>query len=78
MSLDGQKSRLMMMLAVNAVCFVAAAAAIIGALAFHVAWLLPVFVACIGAGVGAQVWFILGWMKMAKDSSSEVGGRAQA
>jgi hypothetical protein len=72
-TLEGQKSRLIMMLAVNVACFVLAAAAIVGAVSFGVKWLLPVFVACIGAGIGAQVWFIVGWARMSKGS-----GRAQA
>jgi hypothetical protein len=42
---------------------VLAAAAIVGHLAYGVAWMLPAFVACIAAGVGTQVWFVLGLLK---------------
>ena len=63
MSLQGHKMRLMLMLAITAACFVLAAAAIDGHLAYGVAWMLPTFVACIAAGVGAQVWFVLGLLK---------------
>jgi len=65
-TLEGQKTRLMLMLAVNAACFVLAAASIVGHLVYGVAWLLPVFVAFIGAGVGAQVWFVLGMAQASK------------
>lgn len=74
-----QKKRLTTMLAIDVVCFLLAGAAIVGHVAFHVAWLLPVFVVAIVAGLGAQVWFILGWMKATKaEVGSEVGGATQA
>ncbi len=78
MNLDGQKTRLFMMLGANALCFVLAGVAIVGAVSFGVKWLLAVFVACIGAGVGAQVWFIVGWAKAAKAAEAAGAGRAQA
>jgi hypothetical protein len=57
------------MLAITAACFVLAAASIVGHLVYGVAWLLPAFVACIAAGVGAQVWFVLGLMKAGRAQS---------
>jgi hypothetical protein len=72
-TLEGQKTRLMLMLAVNAACFVLAAASIVGHLVYGVAWLLPVFVAFIGAGVGAQVWFVLGMAQSSKLMASKAG-----
>jgi Na+/glutamate symporter len=68
-SLEGQKTRLMLMLAITAVCFVLAAASIVGHLAYGVGWLLPAFVACIAVGVAAQVWFVLGLMKSGRAPS---------
>jgi hypothetical protein len=31
-----------------------------------IGWLAPVFIGAIAVGLGAQIWFILGWMKAAK------------
>lgn len=67
-----QKKRLTTMFAIDAVCFVLAGAAIIGHVAFNQGWMLPVFIAAIAVGLGAQIWFILGWMKAAK--REEEGG----
>jgi 1,4-dihydroxy-2-naphthoate octaprenyltransferase len=61
-----QKKRLTTMLAIDVVCFVLAGAAILGYVAAGVGWLGPVFIAAIAIGLGAQIWFILGWMKAAK------------
>ncbi|EJL21490.1 hypothetical protein PMI01_05218 [Caulobacter sp. AP07] len=61
-----QKKRLTTMFAIDAVCFVLAGAAIIGHVAFKQGWLMPVFLVSIAVGLGAQIWFILGWMKAAK------------
>ena len=61
-----QKKRLTTMLAIDVVCFVLAGAAIFGYVAAGVGWLGPVFIAAIAVGLGAQIWFILGWMKAAK------------
>lgn len=61
-----QKKRLTTMFAIDVVCFVLAGAAVIGYLAAGVGWLAPVFIAAIAVGLGAQIWFILGWMKAAK------------
>jgi hypothetical protein len=72
--LDGQKPRLMMMLAVNAACFVLAGVAALVAAAFGLTWLAPVVVAFIGAGVGAMTWFVVGWAKTARAGE----GRLQA
>jgi hypothetical protein len=55
-----QKRRMFTMLAVNAVCLLVAAAAIVGYVTGGVVILGPVFVAAIAAGVASQVWFIVG------------------
>jgi len=68
-----QKKRLTTMLAIDVVCFVLAGAAVIGYAAAGVGWLGPVFIAAIAVGLGAQIWFILGWMKAAK---RDEGGKA--
>ena len=61
-----QKKRLTTMFAIDVVCFVLAGAAVIGYVAAGIGWLAPVFIGAIGVGLGAQIWFILGWMKAAK------------
>jgi 1,4-dihydroxy-2-naphthoate octaprenyltransferase len=61
-----QKKRLTTMFAIDAVCFVLAGAAVIGYVAAGIGWLAPVFIGAIAVGLGAQIWFILGWMKAAK------------
>ncbi|PXA94344.1 hypothetical protein DMC25_01220 [Caulobacter sp. D4A] len=70
-----QKKRLTTMLAIDVVCFLLAGAAIVGHVAFHVWWLLPVFILAVVAGLGAQIWFIMGWMKATKP---EAGPEPQA
>jgi hypothetical protein len=66
-----QKKRLILMVAINLACFIAAGAAIVGHVSMGVGWLLPVFVVCILGGVAAQVWFLVGW---AKSSRPPAGG----
>jgi 1,4-dihydroxy-2-naphthoate octaprenyltransferase len=61
-----QKKRLTTMFAIDVVCFVLAGAAVIGYVAAKIDWLAPVFIGAIAVGLGAQIWFILGWMKAAK------------
>jgi hypothetical protein len=61
-----QKKRLTAMLAIDAVCFVLAGAAIIGHVALRIGWLLPAFLVLVAAGLGAQIWFVLGWMRAVK------------
>jgi 1,4-dihydroxy-2-naphthoate octaprenyltransferase len=61
-----QKKRLTTMFAIDVVCFVLAGVAVIGYVAFKQGWLAPVFIGSIAVGLGAQIWFILGWMKAAK------------
>jgi 1,4-dihydroxy-2-naphthoate octaprenyltransferase len=61
-----QKKRLTTMFAIDVVCFVLAGAAVIGYVAAGVGWLAPVFIGAIAVGLGAQILFILGWMKAAK------------
>jgi hypothetical protein len=58
-----QKKRLVTMVAIDVACLIVGVGAIIGHLAFDIAPLLWVFVAAVALGVGAQLWFILGWMR---------------
>ena len=57
------KRRLMVMIAVNVLAVAVAMAAIVGYVARDIAFLGPVFVAAIAAGVASQVWFIVGFAK---------------
>ncbi|KSB91572.1 hypothetical protein AS593_18100 [Caulobacter vibrioides] len=68
-----QKKRFTTMIAIDVVCFLLAGAAIVGHVAFHVSWLLPVFVLAIVAGLGAQIWFVLGWLKATKPQDPQAG-----
>ncbi|PVM83065.1 hypothetical protein [Caulobacter endophyticus] len=68
-----QKKRFTTMIAIDVVCFLLAGAAIVGHVAFHVSWLLPVFVLAIVAGLGAQIWFVLGWLNATKPETPEAG-----
>ena len=61
-----QKKRLTTMFAIDAVCFVLAGVAIYGAVSLGYGWAKPVFILAIVAGLGAQIWFILGWMRATK------------
>jgi hypothetical protein len=61
-----QKKRLTTMFAIDAVCFLLAGAAIVGHVTFHVGWMLPAFLVLVAAGLGAQIWFVLGWMRAVK------------
>ena len=61
-----QKKRLTAMLAIDAVCFLLAGAAIVGHVAMGIGWLLPAFLVLVAAGLGAQIWFVLGWMRAVK------------
>ena len=61
-----QKKRLTTMLAIDVVCFVLAGGAIVGHVAMAIAWLLPVFLVLVAVGLGAQIWFVMGWMRAMK------------
>ncbi|WP_421737895.1 hypothetical protein [Caulobacter sp.] len=61
-----QKKRLTAMLAIDAVCFLLAGAAIVGHVAMGIGWLLPAFLVLVATGLGAQIWFVLGWMRALK------------
>ena len=61
-----QKKRLTAMLAIDAVCFLLAGAGIVGHVAMGIGWLLPAFLVLVAAGLGAQIWFVLGWMRAVK------------
>ena len=45
---------------------VLAGAAIVGHVAMGVGWLLWAFLVLVAAGLGAQIWFVLGWMRAVK------------
>jgi len=57
------KRRFAVMVAVNVLCALVAIGAIFGYVARDVAALGPVFVAAVGAGVAAQVWFIVAFAR---------------
>ncbi len=61
-----QKKRLTAMLAIDAVCFLLAGAAIVGHVAMGISWLLPAFLVLVAGGLSAQIWFVLGWMRAVK------------
>ena len=61
-----QKKRLTVMLVITVVCFVLAGVSIYGAVSLGLGWAKPVFILAIVAGLGAQIWFILGWMRATK------------
>ncbi|MDP3855565.1 hypothetical protein [Phenylobacterium sp.] len=60
MDLEATKRRLKVMVAIDAVCAIVAAAAAYGAFGRGVDWLVYVFVAALIAGLAAQIWFIAG------------------
>lgn len=66
LDIPGQRRRLMAMFAVCVVAFIVAAAAMVGHAVFRFPWMLPVVVAAVLTGFGAQGWFILGWLKASK------------
>jgi hypothetical protein len=55
-----QRGRLMRMIAIDALCVVVAAGAIVGDVAWHVGWLIWVFAAALVAGFAAQIWLVAG------------------
>jgi hypothetical protein len=55
--------RFMTMVGVDAVCVAVALAAIVAHATYHRAYGLPLFVAAILIGFGAQIWFIVGLAK---------------
>ena len=61
-----QKKRLTAMLGIDAVCFVLAGVAIYLAVSQGLVWAKALFIAAIAVGLGAQFWFILGWMRATK------------
>jgi len=60
MDLEATKRRLKVMVAIDAVCGIVAAAAAYGAFGMGMDWLIAVFIAALVAGLGAQIWFIAG------------------
>jgi hypothetical protein len=62
----GLRRRLAAMVAIDVAAFVVAAVAIWAALALHRGWGLPVFVAALLVGFGAQAWFVAGWLKASR------------
>jgi hypothetical protein len=58
-----QRRRLMVMIAVDAVCVLIAAGAIIGYLSFHIAWMGGLFAAAVVTGFAAQFWLVAGLIR---------------
>ncbi|MEI7931698.1 MAG: hypothetical protein WCI21_01385 [Alphaproteobacteria bacterium] len=63
MNLAAQKKRMTTMFAINGVCLILAMAAVFVAIRNDVAWLWGVFTVLLIAGFGAQIWFMLGFIK---------------
>ena len=57
------RRRLMIMVAIDALCVLVALVAMIGAWGFHVGWMLGLFVPAMLVGFGAQVWLVLGLIR---------------
>ena len=57
------RRRLMTMIAIDAVCVLVAAVAIVGYLSFHVAWMGALFALALIAGFAAQIWLVLVFAK---------------
>jgi hypothetical protein len=55
-----QRRRLAVMLGVNGLCLVVAAAAALAAFGWHMVWPVYVFVGALVTGFGAHVWLMLG------------------
>ena len=64
------KQRFMIMVGIDALCVMAALAALVGDLRFHAPYALPTFATAIVVGFAAQIWFIAG---LAKDGRLEKG-----
>lgn len=62
-ALELNKKRMRLMLVIVSVAMIAALAGAYGAFAVQAAWGLPVFIAALVAGFGAQFWFIAGILK---------------
>jgi len=63
MTLEVQRRRLAVTIAINLTCVVIATAAVVGALSFHAAWLIWVFAASLCAGFATQAWLIAGVLR---------------
>ena len=55
-----QKRRMIVAVAVDVVCVLVAAAALLGVFAYDISWLMAIFIGAIVIGFLAQVWLILG------------------
>jgi uncharacterized protein YhdP len=62
-ALELNKKRMSLMLVVVGVAMILALAGAYGAFAIRAAWGLPVFIAALVLGFGAQLWFIMGIVK---------------
>lgn len=58
-----QRRRLFIAMTVTTVCVIVALAAVIGSFAFHIGWMMWVFVAAILAGFASHGWLMLGVMR---------------
>jgi hypothetical protein len=59
----GLRRRLIAMVAIDGVCALVAVIAIVGYLSFHVGWMGALFAAALVTGFGAQIWFIIGFVR---------------
>ena len=66
LDLEQSKRRMMIMLAIDAVAFVVAIGAAIGAFGFKIEWLTFVFLIALLIGFAAQFWFIAGVRRSSK------------
>ena len=63
MSLADQKKRMALMFLINGVCLLLAAVSVFVAIRYKVDALWFVFVGLLITGFGAQIWFMLGFMR---------------
>ena len=65
-----QRRRLATMLAINALCVLIAAGAVVGVFAYHVQGLIWLFAAALVVGFSAHVWLVLGVARGAASKGS--------
>ncbi|MDP3659855.1 hypothetical protein [Phenylobacterium sp.] len=64
--MQAMKRRLIVMLAIDGVCALIAGAAAIGFFMQGVGWMQWAFMAALGVGFAAQIWFIAGFRRANK------------
>ncbi len=63
MSLALQKKRMVTMFVITGLCLFFAIVAFVGSIKFQSNWLMAAFFMLLIAGFGAQIWFVLGFIK---------------